>query len=80
MMTGMHRVSDIHCKACMKLVGWTYVGPFFIIIYRFMLMSRARSTKRGNSSLSGHVLSNSSTQTRISLAKSAKPPTLPDPR
>lgn len=25
MMTGLHRVCDINCKVCLKLVGWTYV-------------------------------------------------------
>ena len=25
MMTGLHRVSDIFCKMCFKLAGWTYV-------------------------------------------------------
>ena len=24
-MTGLHRVCDIHCKTCMKIIGWTYV-------------------------------------------------------
>ena len=27
MMTGLHKVCDIHCKTCMKIVGWTYVRP-----------------------------------------------------
>ncbi|CDW86254.1 UNKNOWN [Stylonychia lemnae] len=25
MMTGLHTVSDIHCKSCMKTIGWTYI-------------------------------------------------------
>jgi hypothetical protein len=50
MMTGLHRVSDIHCKACMKLVGWTYVRVIgsFQIQYRSMPMSKAKNTKREN--------------------------------
>lgn len=28
MMTGLHRVCDIHCKSCLKAVGWTYVSFF----------------------------------------------------
>ena len=25
MTTGLHTVADIHCKACMSIVGWKYV-------------------------------------------------------
>mmetsp|Transcript_6830 Transcript_6830/g.6052 ORF Transcript_6830/g.6052 Transcript_6830/m.6052 type:complete len:118 (+) Transcript_6830:4-357(+) len=28
MMTGLHKVCDIHCKQCMKLVGWTYMHAY----------------------------------------------------
>eukprot|EP00347_Sterkiella_histriomuscorum_P000518 403375541 len=25
LMTGLHKVCDIHCRNCMKIVGWTYI-------------------------------------------------------
>ena len=25
MMTGLHKVCDVHCKNCLKVIGWTYV-------------------------------------------------------
>jgi len=28
MMTGLHKVCDIHCKNCLKVVGWTYLYAF----------------------------------------------------
>ena len=69
MMTGLHRVCDIHCKTCMKIVGWTYVRvhPSFHIQYRSMLMSRAKSTKKGNLLLRELTPSRLSTQSRIHL-------------
>ncbi len=52
MMTGLHRVCDIHCKACMKLLGWTYVSQISINqSFRYLLTNRARNIKKENSLL-----------------------------
>jgi hypothetical protein len=32
MMTGLHKVCDLHCKGCMKIIGWTYVCFIFFIL------------------------------------------------
>jgi len=32
MTTGLHTVADIHCKACMQIVGWKYVRRAFSLI------------------------------------------------
>ena len=47
MMTGMHRVSDIHCKACMKLLGWTYVGPFSYSRLKIYAYEQSEKYKEG---------------------------------
>jgi len=48
MMTGLHRVCDVHCKGCMKTIGWTYVIHFNIIIDRFMHTKKAKSIRKAN--------------------------------
>ena len=55
MMTGLHRVSDIFCKMCFKLAGWTYVRKKISYSHRSMPMSSQRSTRLASLSLKGRM-------------------------
>ena len=46
MLTGVHKVCDIRCKTCMKIVGWKYVYDNFLSIYRSLHMNKVKNTKR----------------------------------